>query len=146
MFCEVIFKQSCGISLVDGKARCPIGGDLDQREWPAKLCIVVHGGSCCLQSTSAKNSLSAFSRSRRHQIRILFDYSTTYRTQFQYIFMPPPVKCSFKMSHRIRCYTGAAAVRCWAGVLPISATHQIVLPSGYTHAHPLNSWSCVRIL
>ena len=96
MLCEMIFKQSCGISLVDGTARCPIGGDLDQREWPAKLCIVVHGGSCCLQSTSAKKSLSAFSRSRRHQIRILFYYSTTYRTQFQYIFMPPPVKCSFK--------------------------------------------------
>ena len=61
----------------------------------AKLCIVVHGGSCCLQSTSAKKSLSAFSQSRRHQIRILFYYSTTYRTQFQYIFMPPTVKCSF---------------------------------------------------
>ena len=59
--CEMIFKQSCGISLVDGTARCPIGRDLDQREWPAKLCIVVHGGSCCLQSTSAKKSLSAFS-------------------------------------------------------------------------------------
>ena len=92
----MIFKQSCGISLVDGTARCPIGGDLDQREWPAKLCIVVHGGSCCLQSTSVKKSLSAFSRSRRPQIRILFYYSTTYRTQFQYIFMPPPVQFSFK--------------------------------------------------
>ena len=102
MLCEMIFKQSCGISLVDGTARCPIGGDLDQREWPAKLCIVVHGGSCCLQSTSAKKSLSAFSRSRRHQIRILFYYSTTYRTQFQYIFMPPPVKCSFKDT--LKCY------------------------------------------
>uniref|UniRef100_A0A8C5BVT3 creatine kinase n=9 Tax=Gadidae TaxID=8045 RepID=A0A8C5BVT3_GADMO len=75
-----------------------VGGDLDQRKWPAKLCIVVHGGSCCLQSMSAKKSLSAFSRSRRHQIRILFYYSTTYRTEFQYIFMPPPVKCSFKGS------------------------------------------------
>ena len=40
MLCEMIFKQSCGISLVDGTARCPIGGDLDQREWPAKLCMV----------------------------------------------------------------------------------------------------------
>ena len=60
MLCEMIFKQSCGISLVDGTVRCPIGRDLDQREWPVKLCIVVHGGSCCLQSTSAKKSLYAF--------------------------------------------------------------------------------------
>ena len=70
----------------------------DRRRWSAGVAAseAVHGGSCCLQSTSAKKSLSAFSRSRRHQIRILFYYSTTYRTQFQYIFMPPPVKCSFK--------------------------------------------------
>ena len=112
MLCEMIFKQSCGISLVDGTARCPIGGDLDQREWPAKLCIVVHGGSCCLQSTSTKKSLSAFSRSRRHQIRILFYYSTTYRTQFQYIFMPPPVKCSFK-EHLLCFSTFMTYKRCY---------------------------------
>ena len=86
----------CGISLVDGTARSLIGGDLDQWEWPAKLCIVVHGGSCCLQYTSAKKSLSAFSRSRRHQMSNLFYYSTTYRTQFQYISMFPPVKFPFK--------------------------------------------------
>ena len=70
----------------------------DRRRWSAGVAAseAVHGGSCCLRSTSAKKSLSAFSRSRLHQSRILFYYSTTYRTQLQYIFMPPPVKCSFK--------------------------------------------------
>ena len=70
---------------------------------------MVHGGSC-LQSTSAKKSLSAFSRSRRHQIRIVFYYSTTYRTQFQCIFMPPPVKCSFKRIAS-RCVIKAPSTR-----------------------------------
>ena len=75
----------------------------DRRRWSAGVAAskAVHGGSCCLQSTSAKKSLSAFSRSRLHQSRILFYYSTTYRTQFQYIFMPPPVKCSFNNPNNI---------------------------------------------
>ena len=98
MLFELIFKLSCGISFVDGTARSLIGGDLDQWEWPAKLCIGVHGGSCCLQSTSDKKSLSAFSRSRRHQIRNVFYYSTTYRTQFQYIFIFSPVKFPFNFT------------------------------------------------
>ena len=50
-----------------------------------------HCGSCRLQLTSAKKSLSAFSRSRRHQIRNVSYYST----HFQYRFMSPPGKFSF---------------------------------------------------
>ena len=38
MLCELIFKMSCGITLVDGTARSLIGGDLDQRETGLRSC------------------------------------------------------------------------------------------------------------
>ena len=67
------------------------------------LCYVPQGvnadwlcGSCRLQSKSDKKSLSAFSRSRRHQIKNVCCYSTKYITHSQYRFMSLPVKCSLK--------------------------------------------------
>ena len=42
-----------------------------------------HCGSCRLQFTSTKKSLSAFSLSRRHQTRTVCYYWTTYATHFQ---------------------------------------------------------------
>ena len=51
-----------------------------------------------------KVSLSAFSRSRRHQIRNVCYHLTTYMTHYQYRFMSPPVKCSFNKESLQRAF------------------------------------------
>ena len=56
--------------------------------------------------TGVDNIGADFSWSRRHQIRNLCYYLTTYMTHFQYRFMSSPVKFSFNQSDITRSCLG----------------------------------------
>jgi len=60
----------------------------------------MHYGDCCLQSTSTKSHFLPFIGQEGPKLE-MYDYSTTYMTPFQYIFMSPPVELPFSFTGKL---------------------------------------------